>query len=281
MTHPTTEAFPPGHYYSALPDIESVRRDEARLFGSTPRTLPGIDMQEESQRALLEQFARYYPDIPFGDHPLPGLRYHYLNPAFGHSDAIMLHCMIRHFSPRHLVEVGSGYSSCVTLDTIERFAPGAVHTTFIDPFPQLLNSLVRSEDKESVTVLAQPLQEVASDVFDKLGENDILFIDSTHVSKVGSDVNRLVFEILPQLAQGVLIHVHDIFYPFEYPREWIYEGRAWNEAYLLRAFLQYNSAFEVLLMNTYMTCFHEDFFRQQMPLCLRNTGGSLWLRKVA
>ncbi len=281
MLEPTSELFPPGHYYSALPDLQAVRQNEARLFGLMPRTLPGIDMQEAAQRALLERFARYYPDIPFTDQPSPGLRYHYQNPAYGHSDAIMLHCMLRHLAPKRVVEVGSGHSSCVTLDTIEHFIDHPVHTTFIDPYPALLQSLMRPEDMAHSTVLGQPLQDVPVGVFQALGENDVLFIDSTHVSKVGSDVNRLLFEIFPLLAPGVAIHLHDIFYPFEYPKAWILEGRAWNEAYLVRAFLQDNTRFQVLLMNTFMSHFHREFFEQHMPLCLHNEGASLWLRKTA
>ena len=281
MSDPTTEFVPPGHFYSALPDLPAVRRDEARLFAPPPRSLPAIDLREPAQLVLLRQLAAFYPDIPFQDEPSPGLRYHYLNPAFGHADAIMLHCMLRHLAPKRLVEVGSGFSSCVTLDTIERFLPGGVQTTFIEPYPQLLRSLMKPGDEASVTIREQPLQDVPAAVFETLEANDILFIDSTHVSKIGSDVNRLLFEIFPLLAPGVVIHLHDIFYPFEYPKEWLYEGRAWNEAYVLRAFLQYNSAFEILLMNSFVAQFHLDFLAQHMPACLRNTGASLWLRKCA
>jgi hypothetical protein len=105
-------------------------------------------------------------------------------------------------------------------------------------------------------------------------------MDSTNVSNVGSDVNRIFFEILPELSSGVYVHFHDIFSPFEYPKSWIYEGRFWTEIYLLRTFLQYNSAFRVVYMNTFMQTFHRSFFEQKMPLCLKNTGGSIWLRKV-
>lgn len=280
MSEPTTEAFPPGHFYSALPDLHAVRQNEARLFAPPPRTLPAIDMRESAQLELLAEFAKLYPSIPFQNEPGPGLRYHYLNPAYGHSDAIMLHCMLRHFSPRRLVEVGSGFSSCAALDTLERFLPAGVEATFIDPYPQLLRSLLKPGDEALATVLELPLQDVPTTVFESLRANDILFIDSTHVSKIGSDVNRLLFEIFPLLAPGVVIHLHDIFYPFEYPKEWLYEGRAWNEAYVLRAFLQYNSAFEILLMNSFVAQFHRDFLAQHLPACLQNTGASLWLRKL-
>ena len=275
------ELFPSGHFYSPYPDPQEVRRNEARLFGTVPRELPGIDMREAAQRALLEQFALLYSTIPFGDEPRPGLRYHFMNPAYGHSDAIMLHCMLRTLAPRRLVEVGSGYSSCVTLDTNQYFLGRSLHTTFIDPSPPLRQTLIRPEDAAGSTIIDRPLQEVDVDVFRQLEENDVLFIDSTHVGKIGSDVNHLLFEIFPVLAPGVVIHVHDIFYPFEYPKEWIYEGRAWNEAYMIRAFLQDNARYQILLMNTFMSHFFRDFFETRMPLCLRNTGGSLWLRKEA
>jgi len=270
---------PPGHFYSPLPALADIRRDEARIFGAVPREIPGVDLREAGQLALLEQFARLYRDIPFGEQPTPGLRYHYDNPSYAYSDGIMLHCMLRHVKPRRLIEIGSGFSSCVTLDTDQRFLGGTLEATFIEPYPELLLSLISDADRARITILPKRLQDVDLEVFRALGKGDILFVDSTHVSKIDSDVNRLFFEILPALAPGVVIHFHDIFHPFEYPREWIYFGRAWNELYLLRTFLQYNNSFRVLLMNTFMAHFHRPFFEQKMPLCLKNTGGSIWLEK--
>jgi hypothetical protein len=277
-SHP--ELFPPGHYYSPYPDLHEIRGREAQLFGPVPRELTGIDMREAAQMALLEQFALLYADMPFGEQRKPGLRYYFENPAYSYSDAIMLHCMLRTLAPQRLIEVGSGYSSCVTLDTNQYFLNHKIQATFIEPYPQLLQSLIHGEDTADITIIAKPLQQVDMEVFKQLEANDVLFIDSTHVGKVGSDVNRLVFEIFPLLAPGVVIHLHDIFYPFEYPKEWIYEGRTWNETYLIRAFMQYNSHFRVELMNTFMSHFHREFFETKMPLCLRNTGASLWLRKL-
>ena len=111
-------------------------------------------------------------------------------------------------------------------------------------------------------------------------ENDVLFIDSTHVSKVGSDVNYIFFEILPRLRSGVHIHFHDIFYPFEYPKEWVYEGRNWNEIYMLRAFLQYNSDFQITYFQHMMTQRHRAFFQERMPLSVKNLGGNIWLKRT-
>ncbi len=269
----------PGHFYSPIPDPEEVRRDEARIFGAPPRQLPGIDLHEAEQMQLLEDLAAYYDSMPFRAGKTAGLRFHFENPAYSYSDAILLHCMIRHAKPRRIIEVGSGYSSCATLDTSELFFDGRIEATFIEPYPALLESLLKEGDRARIRIIPARLQDVAIETFEALERDDILFIDSTHVGKTGSDVNCLLFEILPRLAAGVYVHVHDIFYPFEYPKEWIYRGRAWNEAYLMRAFLQYNGAFRIVLMNTFMQHFHEDFFSRRMPLCLKNPGGSLWLRR--
>jgi predicted transcriptional regulator len=108
---------------------------------------------------------------------------------------------------------------------------------------------------------------------------DVLVVDSTHVLKTGSDVNTILFEILPALASGVYIHFHDVFYPFEYPREWAYQERAWNEVYALRAFLQYNDAFEIVYFNHFFALFHAERLRVAMPLCATTPGSGLWLRK--
>jgi hypothetical protein len=105
-------------------------------------------------------------------------------------------------------------------------------------------------------------------------------VDSSHVSKTGSDVNYYLFQILPRLKPGVVIHIHDMFWPFEYLEEWVLsEKRSWNEAYLVHAFLQYNSAFEIVYWNNYAFHFLSAELRAAMPLCLGNEGGSLWLRK--
>lgn len=278
---PSAGFVPPGHYYSPIPDFKQVERDEARIFPPWPRAIPGIDMREQEQLGLVRELASYYQDMPFHDDPVKGLRYHLHNDSYEYSDGILLHCMLRHLKPRRLVEVGSGFSSCVTLDTDELFLGKRTQLTFIEPYPQLLHSLISDADRERVTILPQPLQAVDLSVFESLEAGDILFIDSTHVSKVDSDVNRLFFEILPCLKPGVHIHIHDIFHPFEYPKQSFRAGRAWNELYLLRAFLQFNTAFEIVLMNTFLEHFHEDFFRQHMPLCLVNPGGSIWLRRAA
>lgn len=270
---------PPGHFYSPIPSLLELQKDEAIIFGDVPSKILGVELSQERQRALLEEFVAFYNEMPFTAEKQEGLRYFFENPAYSYSDGILLHCMIRHLKPQRIIEVGSGFSSCMTLDTNELYFGGSIETLFIEPYPELLMSLIKDTDKGKIEVIPTRLQDIDLELFDGLRANDILFIDSTHVSKINSDVNRIMFDILPRLSPGVHVHFHDIFFPFEYPREWAYEGRAWNEAYLLRAFLQYNNSFSIVLMNTFMERFCEALFEEKMPLCLKNPGGSIWIRK--
>lgn len=270
---------PHGHFYSPIPSLDEILRDELKIFGSVYPNISGLELHETEQLKLLNDFIAYYRQMPFQPEKIEGLRYYFENPAYSYSDAILLHCMMRFLKPKRLIEVGSGYSSCIMLDTNELFFNGSIATTFIEPYPELFMSLMKDIDRNKISIIPSRLQDVDLSVFEALEANDILFIDSTHVSKINSDVNYIFFEILPGLSSGVYVHFHDIFFPFEYPKEWVCEGRAWNEAYLLRAFLQYNTTFRVVLMNTFMEHFHAPFFQQNMPLCLKNTGGSIWIRK--
>lgn len=154
--------------------------------------------------------------------------------------------------------------------------------TFIEPYPERLLSLLKEKDNQNHKTMVNNVQDIELEVFDKLNENDILFVDSSHVTKTHSDVNWILFEILPRLKKGVLIHFHDIFYPFEYPKQWVLnqKGFGWNEGYILKAFLMYNNQFKILMFNTFLEYFHKDWFDQNMPVCMKNQGGSIWLRKL-
>ncbi len=271
---------PLGHFYSPFPDLEDLKKNENRIWHDLPEELKGIDLRSQEQLQLLEKFAGFYEELPFGDNKKEGLRYYYQNPSYSYADAIFLFSMLRHLRPKRIIEVGSGFSSCVTLDVNELFLGKSLKCTFIEPYPDLLLSLLSGQDKEEIRLIKSNLQDVPLEVFSELESGDVLFIDSTHVSRTGSDVNYILFEILPSLKSGVYIHVHDIFYPFEYPKEWVFEGRGWNEAYALRAFLQFNERFRIVFFSNYMVRFHRDIIETKMPLCLRNTGGNIWIKKM-
>lgn len=279
--NPFLKFAPPGHFYSPLPDMKLVDHYKATLFGLQTSSIPGIENRTEEQLALVKRFSTYYRELPFKDDPSQGLRYYFNNTWFCYGDAIILYCMLRHLRPRRVIEVGSGFSSAVMLDTNDRFLNREVAFTFIDPYPERLLSLLNEEDKKRCQVLASRVQDVPPEPFKALAAGDILFIDSSHVAKVGSDVLHLLTDVLPALKKGVIVHFHDIFWPFEYPEEWIRGGIAWNESYVLKAFLQFNTTFRILLFNSFLGTDQRGLMGQILPLFLKNTGASLWLEKTA
>lgn len=267
----------PGHYYSPIPSLEDIKSREESIFNKTPTQIPGIDLNLEEQISLLNKFETYYKVQPFSEEQNGSLRYYFNNPFFEHSDALTLNFMINHLKPKRILEVGSGYSSAVTLDTNEISFNNEIKCTFIEPYPERLLSLVKESD--NINLFEKKLEDVNLSEFSQLEAGDILFIDSTHVSKIGSDVNYIFFEILPHINKGVHIHFHDVIYPFEYPKEWIYEGRAWNEAYLLRTFLQFNDSFRIKYWGSSLNTPDKRYLFNKMPL-LGTKGGSIWIEKI-
>jgi predicted O-methyltransferase YrrM len=273
-----------GHYYSPVPSIKELQRDAPRIFDRSFRTLPGVELNEAQQLALLTQFATFYEEQPFSESPREHIRFFFDNYWYGRADGLFLYSVIRCFRPRRIIEIGSGFSSAVMLDTNERFMDRSIQFTFIEPDSARLRKLLKKEDHQSIDIVEQPIQRVDPGIVDRLAANDILFIDSSHVSKAGSDVNHILFELLPRLASGVLVHFHDVLYPFEYPKEWFELGISWNEPYILRAFLQYNTQFPIRFWNDFMMKFHAEAIGRLMPLCSHpptfGVGGSLWLQKA-
>jgi hypothetical protein len=271
------QGWEPGHFYSPVPSLSQFRRMEHRLYQS-PRSIPGIELNEAGQLELISKVATYYAEQPFPPHKQEKWRFFFENPNFPYGEAIVYYGLLRHLRPQRVIEVGSGYSTAVLLDTLD-IGEIRAECTCIEPFPELLLSLIRPEDERRLRIVSSELQQVDLGMFDALGPGDILFIDSTHVSKVGSDVNIIFFEILPRLASGVYVHFHDVFYPFEYPKKWVLEGRCWNEIYVLRAFLTYNATFRVELFISYLAQHHRDVLSSSLPLVAWRPGSSLWLRK--
>lgn len=271
--------YPPGHFHSPVPDLEEVRARDAEIF-DRPAELAGIDLRADAQLALVEELRRYAADQPFGAGPTDGLRYHYDNDYFGWGDGLVLFCMLRHLRPARVVEVGSGFSSALMLDTAERFLDPSPDLVLIEPNPDRLWGLLHDGDKDRVTLLSRPVQEVDRAVFDRLEPGDILFIDSSHVTKIGSDVNLLLLEVVPRLRPGVHVHVHDIIWPFEYARKWVYQGRAWNEAYLLRALLVGNPRLRIEFWSSQLAACHKERVGAALPLWPRDSGTSMWLETV-
>lgn len=271
--------YPPGHFYSPIPSRAEVEEAFQRKCFDREE-YPGVRLDEAAQFALLQKFAGWSQDMPLPEKPTSGWRYHLENNSYPAGDGAILYSMLRHAQPRRIIEVGSGFSSAAMLDLNERDHGGHIEMTFIDPEMERLKRLLRRDDRGRVRLLEQRVQDVALAEFDRLEAGDVLFIDSSHVAKIGSDVNHLYFTVMPRLKPGVYVHIHDIPDHFDYPRQWYDEGRAWNEVFLLRAFLMYNRAFEVAFFAPWIVHLHLPWVRQHFPLCARGAGGQIWLRRL-
>lgn len=265
--------YPPGHYHSPLPDLAHAR--ELRETEDPPDSLPGIDTRLPDQLGLLEELAGYADEMPFGLEPRAGRRYHLDCGWFAHGDGIALYSMLRHVRPRRYLEIGSGWSSACALDTADAHLD-AVEFTFVDPNPQRLRSLLRPDDR--AVVVDTPGSTLDWSLFAELEAGDVLFIDSSHVVKYGSEVNQLFLEVLPRLPAGVHVHVHDIFWPFSYPTAWVQRRWAWNEAYLLRGWLCDNARAEITWFNSYLAHAARDEVSAALPGWGRDPGSSIWFR---
>jgi hypothetical protein len=271
---------PPGHYYSPVVDPGEAERTLAALeTAPQPTRLPDVAIDHE---AMLRLWGELLPDLnaaPFPDQQSDGFHYFCDNTAYSWGDGLIYYAMLRRWRPRRIVEVGSGYSSALLVDTLARAWPEPCEITFVEPNPEVIEALLGAE-LDRFRLIASPVQACPIEVFTSLRSGDFLFIDSTHVLKTGSDVHRELFEILPALAPGVIIHFHDMFWPFEYPRHWaVEENRSWNELYAMRALLSGNAEYEVLMFNDYMAKVEPALVSETCPRFLFNPGGALWLRK--
>jgi hypothetical protein len=263
----------PARFNQPIPDTQSL----PETLWSRPSELVGIDMNEAGQLNLLESFSKFrdeYQHFPTGK-PQEHNRFYLGNGLFDGVDALVAYCMIRHFQPRLIIEVGSGFSSLVLGQAAEKNKNSGL--ICIEPFPR---EFLRERFPGLQSLIEKKVQDIGLELFSQLASGDILFIDSSHTVKIGSDVNYLFLEVLPRLNPGVIVHVHDIFLPFDYRRDWVLdEFRFWTEQYLLQAFLTFNSEFDVLLANYYLSHYHQEQLQAAFPDLPRWIGGSFWMRR--
>jgi hypothetical protein len=272
--------FPNGHFYSPVIDSEDLRRRQREIWPDEIRESPGIDLNLDRQRELLERARGVAVDFHYPAAPETSSIGHKQfcdgNGFFENLDARMLYCLLRMRQPRRVVEVGSGHSSLLAADVNRNFLGSRAEITCIEPYPpDFLTGGVPGISR----VIPDRVEAVGLEPFLALESGDFLLIDSSHVSKTGSDVNFLYFDAIPRLAKGVVIHIHDIFIPQEYPRQWVLsEERSWNEQYILQALLIFSSGFEVLFGSYCAAC----FFPEQVVSVFgaRYEGGSFWIEKV-
>jgi len=269
----------PVHFYLPIPDTSEL----SERHWEAPSRMVGIDDNIDAQCALLAGFARsgYLGEYERIVEAAAGGT-HLNSGQFGGMDGAILYAMVRNYKPGRIVEIGSGQSTLIALKALERNGAEnrAGTLTAIEPFPQdFLKRALREGDE----LIVEKVQNVPMETFERLADNDILFIDSTHVAKIGSDVLYEINEILPRLKEGVIVHVHDIFLPYEYPREWVMNRHVfWNEQYLVQAFLAFNKAFQITYSAGLMRQMRPEqlagefaYFDRAQP-----QAGSLWIRRV-
>ena len=273
-------------FESPVPDLTELDDD----LWSRRSELIGINSNKKQQLELLSSFVSTYRN-EYEQFPLEktGILHEYYvnNGSFGSVDGDVLYCMIRRFKPHRLIEIGSGFSTRLIVQSIlknkEEDDQYKCHFTTIDPFP---SDIVRTgfPHFSSSQLICKKVQHVPLSEFSKLSENDILFIDTSHVLKTGGDVAYEYLEILPRLEKGVIIQIHDIFLPVEYPKVWLFDSNNFfNEQYLLQAFLAFNNSFEVIWAGNYMNLNYPDALEKAFSSYQRAeqwNGSSVWIRKM-
>jgi hypothetical protein len=239
----------PGHFYSPLTDPEALAAEAPRLWPPTAEA-PGIDFDDDGHRRLLRDV--FPPLLADFDYPRPATgdpqRFHLDNGQFGDADARTLFALLRHWRPARMVEVGSGFSTLLAADVNRRWLGGAMRLTAIEPYPRdFLHGL---DGLQALRV--ERVQDTPMAVFAELDAGDVLFVDSSHVLKTGSDLVHLLTRVLPVLRAGVRVHVHDVFLPDDYPPTWVVDqNRGWNEQYALQAMLAANPRWRVVFAAHY------------------------------
>jgi predicted O-methyltransferase YrrM len=265
------------HYYQPLINPQKYLQ---RSLGE-PRVLPGIQWNIDEQLALLKQF--HYQDelraIPLEQKDAQPLAFFSNNPSLCPADAEFLYNVIRHFKPRRVIEVGCGYSTRLAVQAEqknrqENSAHACAHTC-IEPYemPWL--------EQLEVKVLRSKVEDLPLSTFSSLQAGDILFIDSSHIIRPQGDVLFEYLEILPTLNPGVLVHVHDVFSPRDYLKEWIVNQHCqWNEQYLLEAFLSFNSQFRIIGAVNLLKKDYRQALEESCPMTAtrpEDEPGSFWM----
>ena len=221
--------------------------------------------------ASFQEEYRQFPAEPIAG----GQGFYRQNGRFEGADSAIAYSMVRSFQPNRIVEAGSGFSTLVLAAAAHTNGHTTLHS--IEPYPEefLLRGILGL-----ASLTQKKIEDIELSFFDELEAGDFFFIDTSHVVKTGGDVNYLFLEILPRLKPGVIVHVHDIFFPFDYPRAWVVDQRRfWTEQYLLQAFLIFNSQFEVIISSGYLKFYHPEKLQTVFPDSAPWNGGSFWMRR--
>lgn len=270
------------HFYEPIPNLEEIKNN----YKNQPRSCRYIDFNFELAEQKIVQLLNKWSSEFYASVTKYG--YDEINYYFRGIDALFLYCFIRELQPKSIVEVGQGVSTSITLAALEdNYKATGVKTKFfsIDPYNRF-DFKNQTNIGIELEAMPFPLQALPLNLFSNLGESDLLFVDSSHVHKFGSDVEYLFEEIYPSVGQGVYIHVHDICSPYHYPLDWyVSEKRFWNEQYYLENFLRFNSRFAVE-MPIYYLIQNSKILKQELNLlCLypdfEPIGYSFYMQRIS
>lgn len=270
-------------FYSAFNDYAFLQENRDLWHG---RGIPrGIDWDLDGQIETMARLAGYAAELTEVPQEMPdgSPRFHWRNDFWTGLDALVQYAIVRDAKPRRVIETGCGWSSLLLAQALEaNEAEGSPRASVdqIDPFPrrELLRALPSHWRLHETILQRAPLS-----LFEELGEKDICFYDGSHVAKPASDVVWFLSEVLPRVKSGALIHVHDVFWPGEYPDEWIFgRDQTWNEQYVMQAFLMFNSDFRPFVANCMLQVEFPDRIADLFPDFPTETGtSSCWMRRVA
>ena len=268
-------------YYSALNDIAFLE-ENPDLWHHRP--LPrGVDWDLEAQLRAVRRIAPYaheLKDVPQDMPPGPP-RYHWRNDFWSGLDALVQYGLLREAKPSRVVEIGCGWSSLLMAAALTRNEAEGAAPTIVDQIEPYARKELLSALPAHWALHETILQRAPLEPFEALRDGDVCFYDGSHVARAGSDVVWFFSEVIPRLAPGVIVHLHDIFWPSDYPDPWIFErGQTWNEQYVLQAFLMYNREFEPLLSSTaVLGAFPAEMEELLGSLPTVLNGGSFWMRR--
>jgi len=268
------------HYYEPLPEFSKITHEQVLQR----RSSNCIDWHLDAQIDLIKELSVYSTEIQeVANEQASVSRFDFFNDFYFELDAAIYYALLRKVKPSNVIEIGCGYSTQIAAKAIAKNQQEGKRGKIIciEPYPEPQ----LTEANLEIQLISERVETIDLKVFEQLGVDDILFIDSTHTVKFGSDVCREILDILPIISSGVWIHFHDIFFPYDYPPKWLIEQRrAWNEQYMLEAFLAYNHKFEVVLANHWLSVdYPQDVARLWSGVLdwkePYHHCGSLWLRK--
>jgi hypothetical protein len=266
----------PVHFYNPIPNTGKLPKDHFSKIYDLKHLFP---FEDSELLKTLQSLSEYTPELKLVPKAVlndsQGI-YYFDNGQFGSFDATVYYGLIRKIKPSRIVEVGAGFSTLLAKQAAKA-NKNNTKIQCIEPYPR---GFLKSD--KDIELIQLPVQEVPIEIFSSLKENDILFIDNTHVSKIGSDVNDIFFRILPAVPSGVFVHLHDIFLPNEYPESWVRDLKLfWNEQYMLLAYLSHNKDYRPVMFNAYLSSKYPTECTGALPVAQTNPvgGSSFWMKR--